>query len=196
MKVIGWSVRAAVGIAITTFAGVAGSGLPAGASCTGPVLDVDRTSVAVGAAVEIHGRFFGSPCNDAGQDDPPGPPLRQIIISIIQAGAPAQLAVVDANGDYEFRVRAGVPESIRPGPATITATGSNQAAIIVTPGVAPTGATPTPTILTRAVPYSPRRGEQIWVLWSVSTFIALFVTVIILARRVRDDQRWARSGCG
>jgi len=96
---------------------------PAGADCSGPVIEYDAGPVDRGQAISVSGGGFGDNCYDTGP--PPagegilGRPLTDIDVVITQAGVDHLVAEGNADDDYEFSVEVAVPADLAPGEARL-----------------------------------------------------------------------------
>jgi hypothetical protein len=163
----------------------------AAASCVGPSISVDDTSVAAGQAVVVSGEGFGTECNDRGPNGDLGRPEPMIGLVVIQGTKAFQVASVGATDRYTFRVRVAMPEVVDSGPVTLFATSSlgvipNGVALTIT-GRSPAGDTTGFTILegrSAAEPEPESRGG--WVLiGAAGAAIAAAIVVVGLRRRTR-----------
>lgn len=164
---------------------------PAGASCVGPRITVEPTAAAPGDAVEIHGQYFGTDCNDTGGSGPVlGEPRTDIRLQVVQQDVATQITHVDANADYEFAVRVALPANLQPGPATIgwadPESFGAKTMIDVTAAPTPVAETSPPTVLTPAVFDDPSgSNDRPWLIWGsgLAAVVVLAAAVIVMYRR-------------
>lgn len=111
------------------------------AICAAPSIDVDPDHGSAGASVKITGKGFVSECRDSfvcevGSPCPPpseqGPvePVDSVVIAFAQGDATTELATVKPGDDYAFEATVQVPQTARPGPASIEARPSNRGQIL------------------------------------------------------------------
>lgn len=168
---------------------------PAGASCVGPALSVDRTSVAIGGVLEVRGQWFGTDCNDTGRRGPVlGDPRRGIEIQMTQDGVTVPLARVDANLDYEFVVRVMVPPTLEAGPATVAAATAVPVVVDVQlmEPAAPVSQISPPTILVGGHVAGPGGARDNWAPWLVGGVVvaaAIAAVVLLTGPRRRPHER-------
>lgn len=142
----------------------------ANASCAGPTISLDRTSVAAGEVVEVRGRHFGTDCNDTGGPGPVlGDPATDVVLRFAQQDAAVVIMRIDAARDYGFVARCAIPASAQPGPASIEARDRNHVvrsvAIDVIASPVAVGEPPPPTIVVgRGINEPPTRsgGNEAW----------------------------------
>jgi hypothetical protein len=96
---------------------------PAGADCSGPMIEYDAGPVDRGQAISVSGGGFGDNCYDTGP--PPagegilGRPLTDVEVVITQAGVDHLVAEGNADDEYEFTVEVVVPADLAPGEARL-----------------------------------------------------------------------------
>jgi hypothetical protein len=118
---------AAVFVASLAFTGM--GSLPAWAQCQAPAIEVHPAGGGPGRDVTITGQAFMSGCTDElfqGEVPPPDRPQAGIRIVFVQGDRVTPLATVDAGPDYTFTASVAVPESARPGRATVRAASAYQ----------------------------------------------------------------------
>jgi hypothetical protein len=174
------------------------------ASCVGPSVGVDQTSVARGEVLEIRGQHFGTGCNDTGGDGPAlGAPQSFISLRIVQGDIAVPVAVVNAAKDYRFVVRVSVPAELASGPAKVTAStklGEAGAAIVITERAATSAVPVPPTFVVGSDSALPRRGSpdsgnKSWMVGgAVALVVAAAIVVVLLYRRdQRRPYRWIQE---
>lgn len=163
---------------------------PAGASCAGPHITLDRPSVAVGGVLEIRGEAFGG-CDDTGPPFDPMKPSRGIQLQVVQDDTATPLAQVDAAADARFVVRVAIPDSVAPGPATIGVAGSFGGAqpVVLTlrdPSGDAAAAAATPRFLVGRPSGTPSRATGTApFLWGIAVGAGAVLVVGLLVVRVR-----------
>lgn len=125
--------RRRLGAPVAVFVGglaLAGiASLPAWAQCPAPTIEVQPSGGGPGRDVTITGQAFMAGCTDEllqGEVRPPDRPQAGIRIVFVQGSRVTPLATVDAGPDYTFTAAVAVPESARPGRATIRAASTYQ----------------------------------------------------------------------
>lgn len=118
------------------FAGCSGSQGTDQAACVGPGLEVSPKRVAPGDTFALEGSGFFSGCEDVIIDGEPvdeEQPKQDVEIVLRQGSRTWELGTVDASEDYSIATKLEIPESVKPGKATVTAD-SAEAAIRVSGG--------------------------------------------------------------
>ena len=99
----------------------------AAASCAGPTLTLNESSVVPGQAVRVSGRYFVADCNDTrvnGQTPPPNPPVPSVeLVLLDSAAARHDLMTVHPDATGAFQVVVRIPVAVPVGPATIVDAG-------------------------------------------------------------------------
>ena len=105
----------------------------AGADCMGPAITPLTSPVGRGLTITVQGEGWGDSCYDTGP--PPagqgalGQPLTGIEVVITQGPTEVVVARGDADAKYTFTVDITVPDSLQPGPATVSARSPQSSAV-------------------------------------------------------------------